>query len=80
MSSIFDFRLLIEYVEDEDNKKMEEWTGFVLAAGMLLVASLQTICLQNTFQMTYVTGMRIRTAVISAVYRKVIKDISAIDD
>ena len=53
---------------------MADWTGYVIAFGMLLVASVQTICLQNNFQMTFVAGMRIRTAIIGAVYRKVIDD------
>ena len=50
---------------------MENWTGYVLALGMFLVACIQTICLQHNFQLTYVIGMRIRTAIIGAIYRKV---------
>ena len=64
-------RLIIEYVEDKDNEKMESWSGYILALAMFLVALIQTICLQQNFQMTYTAGMRIRTAVIGAVYRKV---------
>jgi hypothetical protein len=63
--------LIIEYVEDKDNEKMESWSGYILALAMFLVALIQTICLQQNFQITYTAGMRIRTAVIGAVYRKV---------
>lgn len=63
--------MIIEYVEDENNEKMESWTGYILALGMFLVAMIQTICLQHNFQVTYTVGMRIRTAIIGAIYRKV---------
>ncbi|XP_028401273.1 multidrug resistance-associated protein 1-like [Dendronephthya gigantea] len=62
-------KLIIEYVEDKDNK-MESWSGYVLALAMLVVAMIQTICLQNNFYLTFTAGMRIRTAIIGAVYRK----------
>jgi hypothetical protein len=64
-------RLIIEYVEDKDNENMESWSGYILALAMFLIAMIQTICLQNNFHLTYTAGMRIRTAVIGAVYRKV---------
>ena len=61
----------MEYVEDVNNEGMESWTGYILALAMFFIAMIQTICLQNHFQITYTAGMRIRTAVIGAVYRKV---------
>ena len=64
-------RLIIEYVEDKDNENMESWSGYILALAMFLIAMTQTLCLQNNFHLTYTAGMRIRTAVIGAVYRKV---------
>ena len=63
--------MIIQYVEDENNEKMESWTGYILALGMFLVAMIQTLCLQNNFHVTYTVGMRIRTAIIGAIYRKV---------
>lgn len=65
--------MVIEYVEDKDGKKMEIWFGYVLAIAMFLIATVQTICLQNNFQLTFVAGMRIRTALVGAIYRKVRK-------
>lgn len=64
-------RLIIEYVEDKNNEKMESWTGYIIALAMFLVAMIQTICLQQNFQITFTAGMRIRTALVGAVYRKV---------
>lgn len=66
----FLIRLIIEYVEDKNNE-MESWSGYVLALAMFVVAMIQTICLQNNFYLTFTAGMRIRTAIIGAVYRKV---------
>ncbi|XP_046853052.1 multidrug resistance-associated protein 1-like isoform X2 [Xenia sp. Carnegie-2017] len=63
-------RLIIEYVEDKNAEKKESWSGYILALSMFIVAVIQVLCVQHSFQMTFTAGMRIRTAVIGAIYRK----------
>uniref|UniRef100_A0AAY4DZ69 ATP-binding cassette, sub-family C (CFTR/MRP), member 3 n=1 Tax=Denticeps clupeoides TaxID=299321 RepID=A0AAY4DZ69_9TELE len=46
------------------------WWGFSLAFLMFGTAILQTIILHQHFQYCFVTGMRLRTALIGAIYRK----------
>ncbi|OQR75813.1 multidrug resistance protein-like [Tropilaelaps mercedesae] len=59
--------LMIGFIEEST---MELWKGTVFAALMFIAASLQSIVLSVYFHRMYVVGMRMRTALISAVYRK----------
>ncbi|XP_041075964.1 ATP-binding cassette sub-family C member 3-like isoform X3 [Polyodon spathula] len=59
--------LLINFTEQKD---VPSWWGFALAFLMFFCALLQTIILHQHFQYCFVTGMRLRTAIIGAVYRK----------
>ena len=62
------FRLMINYVDDPEEAA---YKGYVYAALMFAAAGLQSILLHQYFHRCYVVGMRIRTAVIAAVYQKV---------
>ncbi|KAJ7984782.1 hypothetical protein DPEC_G00358350 [Dallia pectoralis] len=46
------------------------WWGYALAFLMFFTAFLQTLILHQHFQYCFVTGMRLRTAIIGAIYRK----------
>ena len=61
-------RLLINFVND---KKAPEWQGYFYTALLFISACLQTLVLHQYFHICFVSGMRIKTAVIGAVYRKV---------
>ena len=59
---------MITYV---DNPEEADYKGYLYALLMFLAAVLQSILLHQYFHRCYVVGMRIRTAVIAAVYQKV---------
>ena len=61
-------RLMINYVNDSNEP---EWKGYFYAAMMFLAAVIQSILLHQYFHRCFVVGMRVRTAVIATVYRKV---------
>ncbi|CAH1990666.1 unnamed protein product [Acanthoscelides obtectus] len=58
--------LLILFVQD----KQETWKGYFYSVLLLATAMLQTLLLSQYFNRMFVIGMRIRTALISAIYRK----------
>ncbi|XP_029933185.1 canalicular multispecific organic anion transporter 2 isoform X1 [Myripristis murdjan] len=60
-------RMLISFTNQKD---VPEWWGFALAFLMFFTAFLQTLILHQHFQYCFVTGMRLRTAIIGAIYRK----------
>lgn len=47
-----------------------DWHGYAYAAGLLVTAVVQSICLHQYFHRVMTTGMRLRSALISAVFRK----------
>ncbi len=47
------------------------WQGYLYAAGLFVVSVLGCLFMHHSFNISYNVGMRIRTAVITAVYRKV---------
>ncbi|KAJ0175661.1 hypothetical protein K1T71_008820 [Dendrolimus kikuchii] len=47
-----------------------EWKGYLYAVALLVCASVQTMLLAHYFTRMYLVGMRIRTALTSAIYRK----------
>lgn len=61
-------RLLINFVND---KKAPDWQGYFYTVLLFVSACLQTLVLHQYFHICFVSGMRIKTAVIGAVYRKV---------
>ncbi|XP_078381052.1 multidrug resistance-associated protein 1-like [Oculina patagonica] len=62
-------RMLIEFIEDKNDSE-ETWKGYVYAASMFVSATLQSLVLQQYFQIMYIIGMRIRSSVIGLLYEK----------
>uniref|UniRef100_A0A8C3YH35 Multidrug resistance-associated protein 1 n=1 Tax=Catagonus wagneri TaxID=51154 RepID=A0A8C3YH35_9CETA len=60
-------KLLINFVND---KKAPDWQGYLYTALLFISACLQTLVLHQYFHICFVSGMRIKSAVIGAVYRK----------
>nr|CAH7765033.1 unnamed protein product [Callosobruchus chinensis] len=58
--------LLILFVQE----KQETWKGYFYAVLLLATAMLQTLLLSQYFNRMFIIGMRIRTALISTIYRK----------
>lgn len=58
---------LIEFIRD---KEAEDWKGIFYAVLLFLVASTQTLFLAQYFNRMMFVGLRIRTALVSAIYRK----------
>ena len=63
------FRAIIAFIDDREQREL--WEGLVYAAAMFVVAIFQTLVLQQYFKIVMVTGLRIRTAVLGIVYKKV---------
>ncbi|CAL8268963.1 unnamed protein product, partial [Boreogadus saida] len=59
--------LFIHFVNNAD---APAWHGYFYTALLLMCTSVQTLILQKYFHVCFVTGMRLRTAVIGTVYRK----------
>ncbi|CAL1547665.1 unnamed protein product [Lymnaea stagnalis] len=63
--------LIEELIAFTQNRKTErEWKGYVLACSFFVVAMLKTCLYQYHFHVSMTLGMRIKSAVISAVYKK----------
>nr|XP_046212964.1 ATP-binding cassette sub-family C member 3 isoform X1 [Oncorhynchus gorbuscha] len=60
-------KLLISFTKQ---KGAPAWWGYALAFLMFFAAFLQTLILHQHFQYCFVTGMRLRTSIIGAIYRK----------
>uniref|UniRef100_A0A669BLK1 Multidrug resistance-associated protein 1 n=1 Tax=Oreochromis niloticus TaxID=8128 RepID=A0A669BLK1_ORENI len=60
-------RLLIQFVNDSS---APSWQGYFYAALLFICTSVQSLILQKYFHVCFVSGMRLRTAIIGAVYRK----------
>ena len=66
-------RLIIGFVEDsanDDVQKQPEWKGIFYAVLLFILAAAQTIILGQYFHRMFIVGLRIRTALINAIYRK----------
>lgn len=68
------YSLLISYATDRGNPD-DDWKGYVYAVSMFLVAIVMTIIIHQYWQIVFVLGMRIRTAIIGMVYAKVPLDL-----
>ncbi|EDV19525.1 uncharacterized protein TRIADDRAFT_51152 [Trichoplax adhaerens] len=66
-------QLLRELIRFTANKDEPVWSGYLWAALMFLSAIVQSLILHQYFHRCFVTGMRLRTAIISIVYRKSLK-------
>lgn len=61
-------RLMIVFIENPDQ---DNWKGIFYAFLMFATASLQSVALSIYFHRMYSVGMRMRSALISAIYRYV---------
>ncbi|XP_059476483.1 multidrug resistance-associated protein 1 isoform X3 [Neocloeon triangulifer] len=62
-------KLLINFVEQDEPL----WRGMTYAVLMFVTASLQTIILSQYFNRMFIVGLRVRTALISTIYRKALR-------
>lgn len=60
---------MIAFVEEGK----EEWKGYFYAVILFATATIQTLILSQYFNRMFIVGMRIRTALISAIYRKALR-------
>uniref|UniRef100_A0A3P9ATB7 Canalicular multispecific organic anion transporter 1 n=1 Tax=Maylandia zebra TaxID=106582 RepID=A0A3P9ATB7_9CICH len=60
-------KLMISFTQD---KSRYAWEGYLYAVLLMVVALLQSLTLQQYFQRCFVLGMRVRTALMAAVYKK----------
>ncbi|XP_070778984.1 multidrug resistance-associated protein 1 isoform X2 [Enoplosus armatus] len=60
-------RLLIHFV---NNSGAPSWHGYFYTALLFICTCVQSLILQKYFHVCFVSGMRLRTAIIGAVYRK----------
>uniref|UniRef100_A0A8C1FVC7 Multidrug resistance-associated protein 1 n=1 Tax=Cyprinus carpio carpio TaxID=630221 RepID=A0A8C1FVC7_CYPCA len=60
-------RLLIQFVNDSS---APDWHGYFYTTLLFVCTCVQTLILQKYFHVCFVTGMRLRTAIVGAVYRK----------
>ncbi|KAN0064818.1 hypothetical protein ACQY0O_001875 [Thecaphora frezii] len=65
-------RLLLKFVQDYDADKPGQSAipGFLLSLALFAIAILQTSFLHLYFQICFVTGMRVRAGLISAIFKK----------
>lgn len=61
---------VLGYIKNESDY---QWKGFLFAILMLVASVFQTLVLSQYFRRMFIVGLRIRTALISAIYRKSLK-------
>ncbi|XP_063974574.1 multidrug resistance-associated protein 1 isoform X3 [Diachasmimorpha longicaudata] len=61
--------LLIEFIKGNE----PNWKGYFYSALLFLTAVLQTLVLSQYFNRMFIVGLRIRTALIAAIYRKALR-------
>ena len=59
---------LLDFIE---NKDPFVWHGYMLACAMFTSSIVGVLCMHHHFNISYTTGLRVRTALTSAIYRKV---------
>ncbi|XP_053475532.1 canalicular multispecific organic anion transporter 1 [Ictalurus furcatus] len=60
-------KVMISFTQD---KSIYIWWGYIYAVLLLIVAILQSLFLQQYFQRCFALGMKVRTAIMAAVYKK----------
>ena len=60
--------LLITFIGSKDPLA---WRGYAYVAAMFIVACTSTVFCQNHWHVNLVIGMRLRTAIVGVIYRKV---------
>ncbi|XP_068990929.1 multidrug resistance-associated protein 1 isoform X6 [Neodiprion pinetum] len=69
-------KFLIAFVETKDssgNFGEPLWKGYFYAVLLFLTATIQTLVLSQYFNRMFLVGLRIRTALIAAIYRKALR-------
>ncbi|KAK7506164.1 hypothetical protein BaRGS_00002276, partial [Batillaria attramentaria] len=66
-------QLLKKLIQFTTNKDEYEWRGYLYAALLFAVALMQSIVLHQYFHGCLVLGMRLRSVIVSAVYRKTLR-------
>ncbi|CAD6208432.1 GSCOCT00003444001.2-RA-CDS [Cotesia congregata] len=62
--------LLINFINSKDEA---QWKGYFYSVLLLLTAILQTLVLSQYFNRMFIVGMRMRTALVAAIYRKALR-------
>ncbi|NXA88006.1 MRP1 protein, partial [Melanocharis versteri] len=60
-------KLLLNFV---NNKAAPNWQGYFYTVLLFVCACLQTLILHQYFHICFVTGMRLKTAIVGVIYRK----------
>ncbi|XP_066186418.1 multidrug resistance-associated protein 1 isoform X2 [Sylvia atricapilla] len=60
-------KLLLDFV---DNKAAPKWQGYFYTVLLFVCSCLQTLILHQYFHICFVTGMRLKTAIVGVIYRK----------
>ena len=68
MSFPLSFRLMINFTKDPSEP---DWRGYLYAVLLFITAAIQSLFLHQYFHRCYTIGMRMRTALIAAIYNKV---------
>ncbi|XP_034128605.1 multidrug resistance-associated protein 1 isoform X17 [Drosophila guanche] len=62
--------MIISFVEQQDTDPQPEWKGILYSVVLFILAAAQTFILGQYFHRMFIVGLRIRTALINAIYRK----------
>ncbi|XP_020285956.1 multidrug resistance-associated protein 1 isoform X1 [Pseudomyrmex gracilis] len=62
-------KLLIDFIKEGE----EMWKGYFYSVLLLVTAIIQTLVLSQYFHRMFLVGLRIRTALIAAIYRKALR-------
>ncbi|KAM4032250.1 ATP-binding cassette sub-family C member 2 [Anomaloglossus baeobatrachus] len=68
-------KLMVSFTSNPDEY---QWKGFFYAVLLMITALIQSLCLQQYFQGCFVLGMRVRTTLTAAVYKKALTVSNAI--
>ncbi|XP_069836109.1 ATP-binding cassette sub-family C member 2 [Dendropsophus ebraccatus] len=71
-------QVLKAMVSFTSNPEAYQWKGFCYAVLLLVTALIQSLCLQQYFHGCFVLGMRVRTVLTAAVYKKALTVSNAI--
>ncbi|XP_017115600.1 multidrug resistance-associated protein 1 isoform X6 [Drosophila elegans] len=65
--------LIIGFVEAHETDPQPEWKGIMYSVLLFVLAAAQTFILGQYFHRMFIVGLRIRTALINAIYRKALR-------
>ncbi|XP_020807936.1 multidrug resistance-associated protein 1 isoform X15 [Drosophila serrata] len=65
--------LIIGFVQDQEKDPQPEWKGILYSVLLFILAAAQTFILGQYFHRMFIVGLRIRTALINAIYRKALR-------